>query len=157
MRISLSPCVVVPAVVHEGDAAVDGRADDPQAFGRIFLSPDVGAAQSNHRHLLPGSSQRAIQHGAARCFHVLAYPGLGGHDGLECPEELIGGEGQGGRGRRFQKFASFHGSFLWALKCRFLRVFQQHAYRVGEQRRFTVAAKDCTDTGRHPEPSLRSG
>ena len=45
--------VVVPAVVHEGDAVVDGGADDLDAFLLLLLSADVVAAQADHGRLLP--------------------------------------------------------------------------------------------------------
>ena len=54
--------VVVPAVVHEGDAAVDGAADDPDALGFVLLSSDVMAAQADGRDLHPRASQGAIGH-----------------------------------------------------------------------------------------------
>jgi hypothetical protein len=57
--------VIVPAVVHEGDAGVDGGADDLDAVLLVLLPADMVAAQADDRHLLPGPAQRAIAHVAA--------------------------------------------------------------------------------------------
>ena len=54
--------VIVPAVVEEGDAAIDRRSDDADALGRILRPADVMAAEADGRDLLAGSSQDSIDH-----------------------------------------------------------------------------------------------
>ena len=57
--------VVVPAVVHEGDAGVDGGADDLDALLLVLLPADVVAAQADHATPPPPCAQLAVEHLAA--------------------------------------------------------------------------------------------
>ncbi len=50
--------VVVPAVVHEVDAIVHGRADDLDAFGLAGIA-NVIPAEADHRNLLQCVTQRS--------------------------------------------------------------------------------------------------
>src|ERR1022692_1300604 len=56
------PIVVIPAVVHEGDAAVDRTADDANPFVRVLRATDVMAAQPDRRHFFVGVSEASIDH-----------------------------------------------------------------------------------------------
>ena len=56
------PIVVIPAVVHEGDATVDRSADDANPFVRILRATDVMAAQPDHRDSFVGPSESSIDH-----------------------------------------------------------------------------------------------
>ena len=66
--------VVVPAVVHEGDAVIDRGADDARR-GRLVAKADVKAAQPQQRDLDAGAPQPARRHLAAR--RQLDVPGRG--------------------------------------------------------------------------------
>src|SRR5262249_33274976 len=54
--------VVVPAVVHEGDAVIDRMPDDADALGLIGRPTDVVAAETDERDLLARRAERPIQH-----------------------------------------------------------------------------------------------
>src|SRR5664279_4337384 len=56
------PIVVIPAVVHEGDAAVDRTTDDANPFVRVLRATDVMAAQPDHRDFFVGVSEASIDH-----------------------------------------------------------------------------------------------
>src|ERR1022692_2782982 len=56
------PIVVIPAVVHEGDAAVDRTADDANPFVWVLRATDVMAAQPDHRDSFVGPSESSIDH-----------------------------------------------------------------------------------------------
>ena len=67
------PIVVIPAVVHEGDAAVDRTADDANPFVRVLRATDVMAAQPDRRDFFVGVSEASIDHSvslglARRCY-----------------------------------------------------------------------------------------
>ena len=47
--------VVVPAVVQEGDAAIDGGADEPDALLLVLLAADVMTAEADDRDFLAGA------------------------------------------------------------------------------------------------------
>jgi hypothetical protein len=49
--------IVVPTVVHEGDASIDGAADESDAFLFIGLFADVIATETDGRYLLAGASK----------------------------------------------------------------------------------------------------
>jgi hypothetical protein len=94
--------VIVPAVVHEGDAAVDGLADE---LDGIVLGDggfaDVIAAEADGGDALAGAAQRAINH--AFCLRCLVRPRQG-------RKKLLRGGHANCRGCRFQKISSVHGS-----------------------------------------------
>src|SRR2546422_58324 len=52
--------VVVPAVVEEVDAVVDGRADNADGFPLVRLPPEVVAAHTNQRHHFSGAPKAAV-------------------------------------------------------------------------------------------------
>ncbi len=54
--------VVVPAVVHEGDAAIDGRADDADAFRPILRHADVEAAEPESGHAFTRLAELTVDH-----------------------------------------------------------------------------------------------
>ena len=72
--------VIIPAVVHEADAAIDGAADDADAFPLVFGHADMKPAQSNGGNLLARSAQRPVNHfarfrfrGPCLSFHPHSY------------------------------------------------------------------------------------
>ena len=54
--------VVVPAIVHEVDAPVNGGMDEADAFLFGVLLADMEPAQADKRHLLTRAAQRPVQH-----------------------------------------------------------------------------------------------
>src|SRR5438094_7133206 len=62
------PTVVVPAVVEEVDAVVDGRAYDADGFLLVRLPPEMVAAHADQRHHLAGAPQATIGN-----FHAPPY------------------------------------------------------------------------------------
>src|ERR1700756_3915252 len=54
--------VVIPAVVHEGDAAIDCCAKQADALVRILLFSNVVTAHANYRDLLSCAAKLAINH-----------------------------------------------------------------------------------------------
>jgi hypothetical protein len=54
--------VIVPAVVEERDAPVNGASDDANAFGRIPWPADVMAAEADGGYFLAGAAQHPIDH-----------------------------------------------------------------------------------------------
>jgi hypothetical protein len=55
--------VVVPGVVHEGDAAIDGGADDAEAQWLVDMGQgQVPAAQTDGGHLFTGAAEDACGH-----------------------------------------------------------------------------------------------
>src|SRR5215470_4551785 len=59
--------VVIPGIVHEVDAAIDGRADQSNAvsFGQPGLA-NMKSAHSQRRYAFTGAPQFAIRHVLAR-------------------------------------------------------------------------------------------
>jgi hypothetical protein len=85
------PTIVVPTVIHEGNASIDGAANEGDALLFIGLSADVIASQTDGGYPLTGAPKRAIGHPAVAC------PGRGqrsspDHDSRRC--------------RQFHEFAS---------------------------------------------------
>ena len=60
--------VIVPAVVHEGDAAIDGGADDADAFWFVGWVADVKAAEADGGDFLAGAAEFTIDHVALAGF-----------------------------------------------------------------------------------------
>src|SRR4029450_13241887 len=54
--------MVVPAVVHEGAAAIDRRADDADALRRILRHADMEAAQAQRRYALARLAELTVGH-----------------------------------------------------------------------------------------------
>ena len=54
--------VVVPAIVHEGDAAVDGGADEADGVGGVGLLADMEAAETDGGDALAGGAEVAVDH-----------------------------------------------------------------------------------------------
>ena len=54
--------VIIPAVVHEVDAVVDGRANEANSLGIVLWIPDVIPAQPDNRDLLAGAAEYAVLH-----------------------------------------------------------------------------------------------
>jgi hypothetical protein len=52
--------VVIPAIVHEGEAAVDGGAHDAEAFGFVFDFADVRSTEADAGHLFAGAAEFAF-------------------------------------------------------------------------------------------------
>ena len=87
--------VVVPAVVEEGDAAVEGGADDADALLLIGLHAEVVAAEADHGDFLAGAAERARGNGGfGGVREVLAERGheCGGCGGLEEASTIHGGD-----------------------------------------------------------------
>ena len=101
--------VVVPGVVHEGDAGVDGGANDLDTLLLLLLPADVVAAQAEGGHLLSGAPRLAVAHVAANRL-----PGSG-------QLVRIGRLGSGrqgdrrGRRHRFEKLSPLHGNLTFPL------------------------------------------
>ncbi len=95
--------VVVPAVVHEGDAVVDGFVDECDAVGGVGLTTDVVSAETDGGDLFSGGSEIAVDHvgrlgaGDGGRGGRLGCGGKGGCGGGEC----------GGGG--FEEVSAFHG------------------------------------------------
>src|SRR5262249_20127325 len=107
--------VVVPGIVHKGEATIDSGADD--ADGESFFSlADVRSAQANHGNILSGLAELAVEHVALAGFRRHR-KGIG---------LSIGGGGAGGSScnRRLDEGTAFHGqrhstpSTGWALSTR---------------------------------------
>ena len=81
------PGVVIPAVVEEGDAAVDGGADEADALLGIGLLADVEAAEADGGDAFAGAAELAID-------HVGGFGAAGGSG----PEGVSGGAGNRGGG-----------------------------------------------------------
>ena len=60
--------MVIPAVVHEGDAAIYGGADDFDSFGLVFRLADVESAEADGGNLLAGAAEGADEHVATACL-----------------------------------------------------------------------------------------
>ncbi len=54
--------MVVPGVVHEGEALIDRGADEADAFMLVGRASDMMPAEAQHRYLLGGASQRPVEH-----------------------------------------------------------------------------------------------
>jgi hypothetical protein len=60
--------VVIPAVIHESDAAIDGRVHQPDAliFGESVLS-DMKTTHADDGNALSGATESAVEHVTASC------------------------------------------------------------------------------------------
>ena len=96
--------VVVPAVVHEGDAAVDGGADELDGLFGGGLLADVEAAEADGGDALAGGAEVAVD-------HVWGFRAGGGFGGLGLGLG-DGGEGGGGGcgGGGFEEVSALHKS-----------------------------------------------
>src|SRR5581483_4696710 len=105
--------VVIPRVVHERDAGVDGRADDRDALLLGLLRADVEPADADGRHLDASAAERAVAHAVADGFLRRAEGDLAGRLRVDALAERWG-RGQAGTadGRRLQEVASLHGTVL---------------------------------------------
>ena len=54
--------VVIPAVVHEVDAGIDGGADNPDTVFLVLLPANVVATQSDDAYFLAGVPKRTVTH-----------------------------------------------------------------------------------------------
>ena len=54
--------VVVPGIVHEGDAAVDGDAHQAQGGCVVVNVAEVGSAEADERDLFAGAAELAVRH-----------------------------------------------------------------------------------------------
>jgi len=54
--------MVVPAVIHEIHAVIDGGANEADAFLVVGRLSDMIPAETKHRYLLSCASQRPVQH-----------------------------------------------------------------------------------------------
>src|SRR5664280_2130685 len=88
--------VVVPTVIHERDAAVDGTADDFEAFALLHGVADVKPSQADSRHFLAGAAQSAVDHS---CCGFFLSPGCRPHDT----------DGKAPHGRTVNKLTSCYG------------------------------------------------
>src|SRR5216684_6954557 len=61
--------IVVPAVVHEGDPAIDGPADNRDALCFVSLFADMIPAQADGRDLFSSSPQSALGHSLLSLGH----------------------------------------------------------------------------------------
>jgi hypothetical protein len=61
--------VVIPGIVQKIHAAIDGRANDADAFLDGFLDSDVVAAQAEEGDPLTGAAKGAIPHVAVNGFY----------------------------------------------------------------------------------------
>ena len=77
--------VVVPAVVHEVDAVVDGSADDADALLLVTLHADVKTAETDEGDLFSAAPQRAVRH-FARCRRKGALEDCGRNSRSRDPE-----------------------------------------------------------------------
>ena len=61
--------MVVPTVIHKGDASIDGAADQSNALLFIRLFANVIATETNRGYSLAGAPESAIGHAAlaGRC------------------------------------------------------------------------------------------
>src|SRR2546426_10876079 len=94
--------VVVPTIVEEGDAALDGPADDADALGRILLVADVIPADPDARDVGAGAAELAVRHVGGG-----ALAGCRGHSRSD---------DQGERG--IDDFPAGHGGVLLQIRCR---------------------------------------
>ena len=121
--------VVVPAVVHKGDAAVHGGVDELDGFvlGGFFVLGEVVAAEADGGDALAGCAEFAVNH--AGLFRALdrslfAGGGLGGGVGSASSGS------DSGRGGGFEEVSAFHGAPCDA----FQRVQMQIGWRPGWRR-----------------------
>src|SRR5712664_1035319 len=63
--------VVVPAVVEEVDAVIEGGADDADRLLLVCLPAEVVAADADQRHHLAGASQATVRNPIAHVAHVI--------------------------------------------------------------------------------------
>src|SRR5438034_237638 len=104
--------MVVPAVVQEGDAVVDGAADNLDALLLLLLTADVVAAQPDDRDLFAGTTQRPVAHGAADRFLGPGQLALGPLFGRvrTGTQKVLGRSGDPGSSRhRHQELTTLHG------------------------------------------------
>jgi hypothetical protein len=76
--------VVIPTVVHEGEAAIDGGADDAEAFGFVFDFADVRAAEADAGDALAGAAELALGDFAGAFRGPRARAGGGECAGCDC-------------------------------------------------------------------------
>src|SRR5664279_2633412 len=88
--------MVVPTVIHERDAAVDGTADDFEAFALLHGVADVEPSQADGRNFLPRAAQSAVDHS---CCGFFLSPGCRPHDT----------DGKATHGRTVNKLTSCYG------------------------------------------------
>src|SRR5690242_19478413 len=74
--------VIIPTVIHERDAAIDGRSDNPDAIVRIGLRADMVAAQADGGDLLSGAAKRTLRNG------VRGRRGAGRADGSQAADQF---------------------------------------------------------------------
>ena len=100
--------VVVPAVVHEGDAVVDGFVDEGDAVLGVGLASDVVSAEADGGDFFSGGTEVAVEHVGR----------LGAGDSgrgwrLGGGREVGRGGGDAGGGGGFEEVSAFHGSLRW--------------------------------------------
>ena len=92
--------MIIPAVVHEGDAAIYRGADDFDSFGLVLRLADVESTEADGGNFLAGAAERAHEHvatarlGAERvCARADGDSGSGGqtHE-LAAVEIGVGGD-----------------------------------------------------------------
>src|SRR5260221_8181211 len=66
--ISFFPAVIVPTVVHERDALIDGVANQPDTLIFVCLFTNVITAEANHRDPFSGPPQATQYHVTAALF-----------------------------------------------------------------------------------------
>ena len=96
--------VVVPAVVHEGDAVVDGGVDDLEAVFGIGLLAEVEAAEADGGDGFAGGAELAVDH----VGRLRAGAGGAGGRGGSLGERVGGGGGYAGRGGGLEEVSAFH-------------------------------------------------
>ena len=95
--------VVVPAVVEEGDAVVDGGVDDLEAVFGVRLMADVEAAEADGGDGLAGGAELAVDHVGG------LGAGGGGRGGRgRLGDRVGGGGGYAGRGCGLEEVSAFH-------------------------------------------------
>src|SRR5262245_8098039 len=120
-----APVVVVPAVVHEGDAAIDRVPDDADSLDLVGRAADMVTAEADERHLLARSAERSIQHVALLDGGRDSEPlrGAGGFTGrglAGTDAGCHGGAGHAKQGRRLEKLppCRTHDASPWTVSSR---------------------------------------
>ena len=109
--------VIIPAVVHEGDAVIDGGANDLDRFVHAFGVADVVAAHADRRHFHTSAAERPVAHVAAHALverlQRQAFGGVIGGGSLCRTEQRSDRHGQtGGGADHLHKIAALHGKLL---------------------------------------------
>ena len=66
--------VVIPAIVHESNAVINGIAHYPDTFIFAYPGADVKSAQTDSGHFLTGAAQDAQRYfGIWSCFHITTF------------------------------------------------------------------------------------